>query len=82
MSVINVSNYSSIAELTAALQDVAKTHEETVFLVVGGDVLMVVPAEVAKERIAEKIATRLAESPSLLHDLQSRLETETSEKWE
>ena len=81
MSVINTSNYSSVTELSNALQEVAK-HNETAFLLVDEQIFMLVPAEIAKEQIAEKIALRLAENPTILHDIQTRLETEAPEDWE
>ncbi|MGM0485542.1 MAG: hypothetical protein ACQESR_02135 [Planctomycetota bacterium] len=81
MSIINASKYDSVNALSKDLYETTK-HHEGAFLVIGDQVLMVTPAEVAREKIAERVARRLAENPSILHDLQDRLESEEPEGWE
>lgn len=81
MSIINASNYKSVNDLSKDLYETAK-HHESALLMIGDQLLMVTPAEVAREKIAERVARRLAENPSILHDLQDRLESEEPEDWE
>ncbi len=79
--VINFSSFDTVPHLNSAVR-VALEKEETAFVLIDGNLYTMVPAQIAKDRIAEKIAMRLAESPSILHDIQTRLENETPEDWE
>lgn len=78
---IQASNYESILEFSNAFQT-AFQKDETAFLLIDGKLYSVATAEVAREHIAEKIAKRIAEQPTILHDIQTRLETEEPEEWE
>jgi hypothetical protein len=82
MSILNLSSYSSITELRAALRDVVSKSENVCFLMDGEDVIMLTPGARAKEAIAKRIAEKLAECPSHLSELMDRLEKETAEDWE
>ena len=81
MSVINAEAYSTIQELMSKLLEVSHEHE-MVIVIFEGKPLVFVPAEVAKEKIASRIAKRLAENPSILSELQNRLDKEKPEDWE
>lgn len=80
MNILNASDFTTLDDMNAALLRVANKNEMAL-LIVDGKVLMVSPPEFAKEQMAAKIAQRFAENPTILHDLQSRLESETPEKW-
>jgi hypothetical protein len=81
MSFLNTSNFQSVGEFSKALLENTEKNETT-FLLVDGKLLMVTPAEAARDKIAERIATRLSENPTILHDLQSRLQNDTAEDWD
>lgn len=80
MNILNTSDFSTLADMNTALVNLAD-REEMALLIVDGKVLMLSAPELAKDQIAAKIAKRFAENPTILHDLQARLESETSEKW-
>jgi hypothetical protein len=64
------------------LLDATQSPDGYAFLVADGELLMVVRADVAKSQIATRIASRFAQQPSLLHELEDRLANETAEDWE
>jgi hypothetical protein len=80
MQVINFAEFATLEQMKDALEGIAE-RQEVAMLIVNGKVLMLSAPEFAKDQIAMKIATRFAENPMILHDLQTRLESETSEKW-
>lgn len=80
VNLINASLYSSVEELKRALSETVQT--EIALLLVDNEVLMVTPAKLAREDLARRLAERIADNPSRLHDIQSRLENEVPEGWE
>ena len=80
MSIINASAFETVEALNAEILAAADSHD-MILLLVNERPLVIVPAEFAKEKLAEKIVSRFAEQPSILSELQSRLESEQAEDW-
>lgn len=79
--VIDFNRFDSIPNLNSAVEE-ALRYQETAFVIIDGKLFTLVPAEVARDAIATKIAMRMAEQPTILHDIQTRLENEEAEDWE
>ena len=81
MNVINTAKFESARDLTNEMLETA-ARDETVCVLIDDRLFVLTPAELARDKMAEAIAKRLAENPSLLHDLQCRLESEEPEDWD
>lgn len=82
MRLIDLKSCREVGQVVEELRNASKSAEESLFLVADSEVFMVVPADVMKAQIAAQIAHRLAQQPSLLHDLQDRLANEVPQDWE
>ena len=55
----------------------------TTFLTLDGEILMVTQGEIARKQIAEQVARRLTDQPSLLSEIQNYLQSDDEpEDWE
>ncbi len=79
--VIDISLYKDVDGLHSAFFEAVKA-KEMAFVLIDGNVYCLTPASDARAAIAAKIAKRLAEEPTILHDIQTRLESENPIDWE
>lgn len=79
--VIDISNFENIDLLHSAFEEALRS-QEMAFVVIDEKLYCLSPASFARDAIAAKIAKRLAEEPTILHDIQTRLESEKAIDWE
>lgn len=79
--VIDISRFENVQGLHSAFGEAVKS-QEMAFVVIDEKLYCLSPASVAREAIAAKIARRLAEEPTILHDIETRLKSEKAVDWE
>ena len=81
MTLIDSTKYTDVPSLLNDLREAAL--QGTTFLTSDGEILMVTQGAIARSQMAEQIARRLADQPSLLSEIQNYLQSdEEPEDWE
>lgn len=82
MTIINLHDELDNAEDVERILSQATEGNQQALVIIGGKPYTVTPPELAKDIIAKEIARRIMESPSLLSDIQKRIESEEPEDWD